>query len=251
MNKGTHLLIKFIPSDKEVLPIQFMFNPSQFYMTFVQLIYTCKGEWYCRLCCLWTQPTFIISSTLPELGQSRSWQPLSGNFTFIVWTESTDFEIKSPEPIRKLTILDSKIRVRCFSRCPRRVTYSALRGSRRVQSFRLWLWQNYINTDKSRNNINEGVVCIGQMKWCWQPDCGRKWSKDRVPIWWPPLLWPRAPRLDTKIGPHKELSYRWIAGETVHASMKEVFMPAWRNSHPLTCCKFYKEVPFSSANLPK
>ncbi len=36
MNKGT--LIKFIPSDKEVLPIQFMFNPSQFYMTFVQHI---------------------------------------------------------------------------------------------------------------------------------------------------------------------------------------------------------------------
>ncbi len=45
MNKGTHLLIKFIPSDKEVLPIQFMYNPSQFYMTFVQHIYTCKGEW--------------------------------------------------------------------------------------------------------------------------------------------------------------------------------------------------------------
>ncbi len=44
MNKGTHLLIKFIPSDKEVLPIQFMFNPSTFYKTFVQHIDTCKGE---------------------------------------------------------------------------------------------------------------------------------------------------------------------------------------------------------------
>ncbi len=44
MNKGTHLLIKFIPSDKEVLPIHVMFNPSQFYMTFVQHIYTCTGE---------------------------------------------------------------------------------------------------------------------------------------------------------------------------------------------------------------
>ncbi len=47
MNTWTHLLIKFIPSYKEVLPILFMFNPSQFYMTFVQHIYTCKGEWYC------------------------------------------------------------------------------------------------------------------------------------------------------------------------------------------------------------
>ncbi len=44
MNKGTHLLITFIASVKEVLPIQFMFNPSQFYMTFAQHIYTCKGK---------------------------------------------------------------------------------------------------------------------------------------------------------------------------------------------------------------
>ncbi len=33
---GTHLLIKLIPSDKKVLTNTYIFNPSQFYMTFVQ-----------------------------------------------------------------------------------------------------------------------------------------------------------------------------------------------------------------------
>ncbi len=121
MNKGTHLLIKFIPSDKEVLPIQFMFIPSQFYMTFVQHIYTCKGECAIDLhypnnkehaiCChCLLLPCFYASENL-------WWHQKSGPFTtnFSSLEQVTSFNMNTPLQIENVLCISQCIVVQLFT----------------------------------------------------------------------------------------------------------------------------------------